>query len=76
LTEKTKGPFSLSVFKPLYSGQSSNNVGFLGAAMKYEGLLVSDKRQYLRKDPKAFMTKITKLTAKKPSKKRPKKIVK
>jgi hypothetical protein len=59
--EKAKDPFSLSMFKPLYSGQSINNTGFLGAALKKEGLIVCEKRQYLKKDTKAFLSDINKL---------------
>jgi hypothetical protein len=59
--EKAKSPFSLSVIKPLYSGQSINNTGFLGAVLKKEGLIVSKKRQYVKKDTKAFIADINKL---------------
>jgi hypothetical protein len=73
--EKAKAPFSLSVFKPLYSGQSTNNTGFLGAVLKKEELIVCEKRQYLKKDTKAFLSDINKLikpTVKKTSKRSPK----
>jgi hypothetical protein len=61
LLEKAKEPFNLSVFKNLYPGQSINNTGFLGAALKKEGLIVCEKRQYIRKDSKAFMADLNKL---------------
>jgi hypothetical protein len=67
LLDTAKEPFSQSIFKSLYPGQSTNNVGFLGAVLKKEGLIVCEKRQYLRKDPKAFLADINKLI--KPTKK-------
>ncbi len=67
LLDKAKEPFSLSVFRSLYPGQSINNTGFLGAALKKEGLIVCEKRQYIRKDTKAFLADINKLI--KPAKK-------
>ena len=70
LLNKTKEPFSLSVFKTLYPGQSINNTGFLGAALKKEGLIVCEKRQYIRKDTKAFLADLNKLV-KTPAKKSP-----
>ena len=75
LLDKAKGPFSLSVFKSIYVSQSTNNTGFLGAVLKKEGLIVCEKRQYLRKDTKPFMAELNKLikpakaTSKKASKK-------
>jgi hypothetical protein len=65
-----KEPFSLSEFKSLYMGQSINNTGFLGAALKKEGLIVSKKRQYLKKDTKTFVAELNKLI-KSPAKKSP-----
>jgi hypothetical protein len=75
--EKAKGPFSLSVFKSLYSGKSINNTGFLGAALKKQGLIICEKRQYLKKDTKASLSDINKLIkgktiVKKASKRSPK----
>ncbi|MDG5469660.1 hypothetical protein P9J64_15160 [Deltaproteobacteria bacterium IMCC39524] len=73
--QEAKEPFSLSVFKTVYCGQSINNTGFLGAALKKEGLIVCEKRQYMKKDTKPFieelnkLTKATKTTTKKASKK-------
>ena len=65
-----KGTFSLSAFKGLYPGQSINNTGFLGAALKKEGLIVCEKRQYISKDTKAFLADLNKLITKKsPAKK-------
>ncbi|MBE0575235.1 MAG: hypothetical protein IH613_04975 [Desulfuromonadales bacterium] len=61
LLNKAKEPFSLSVFKNLYPGQSINNTGFLGAALKKEELIVCEKRQYICKDSKAFMADLNKL---------------
>jgi hypothetical protein len=69
LLDTAKDPFSLSVFRSLYPGQSINNTGFLGAALKKEGLIVCEKRQYIRKDTKAFLTALNKLI--KPVKKSP-----
>jgi hypothetical protein len=57
----------LTIFKPLYSGKSINNTGFLGAALLKEKLVVSEKRKYLKKSSKTFMADINKL--KKPAKK-------
>jgi hypothetical protein len=65
LLNKAKDPFSLSVFKQLYPGQSINNVGYLGAVLKKEGLIVCEKRHYIKKDTKAFLADLNKLTAKK-----------
>ena len=76
LLHETKGPFSLSIFKSLYPGRSINSIGFLGAALKKEGLIVIEKRKYLMKDTKAFLADLGKL-AKAPAKKSPaKKIAK
>lgn len=61
LLNKAKKSFSLTVFKDLYPGQSINNTGFLGAALKKEGLIVCEKRQYICKDSKAFMADLNKL---------------
>ncbi len=70
LLNKTKEPFSLSVFRSLYPGLSINNTGFLGAALKKEGLIVCEKRQYIRKDTKDFLAELNKLI-KTPEKKSP-----
>ena len=70
--EAAKEPFSLSVFKTVYRGQSINNTGFLGAVLKKEGLIVCEKRQYMKKDTKPFMAELNKLikpTTKKTNKK-------
>jgi hypothetical protein len=66
--EKAKEPFNLSVFRPLYSG-GSNNLGFLGAVLMKESLVISEKRKYLKKDTKSFMADLNKLV--KPTKKKP-----
>jgi hypothetical protein len=73
--QEAKEPFSLSVFKSICVSQSINNTGFIGAAFKKEGLIVCEKRRYLRKaDPKTFMTGLNKLikptTKKKPATKK------
>lgn len=68
MLDKAKEPFSLGVFKTLYPGQSSNNVGFLGAVLLKEGLVKSEKRHYVRKDPKAFLTEVKQLSATKSEK--------
>ena len=70
-----KDPFNLSVFKSIYVSQSTNNTGFLGTVLKKEGVIVCEKRQYLRKDTKTFLADLNKLirpakaTSKKASKK-------
>ena len=76
--KEAKEPFSLSVFKTVYRGQSINNTGFLGAVLIAENLIVCEKRQYLKKDTKTFMAELNKLinptkaTTKKASKRSPK----
>jgi len=71
LLNKVKEPFSLSVFRPLYAGGSINNTGFLGAALKKEGLIVCEKRQYTLKDTKLFVAELNKLVTSKPVAKKP-----
>jgi hypothetical protein len=71
LLNKAKETFSLSVFRPLYPGLSINNSGFLGAVLKKEGLIVCEKRQYIRKDSKAFVAGLNKLITTKPVAKKP-----
>ena len=68
--QEAKEPFSLSVFKSIYVSQSINNTGFLGAVLKKEGLIVCEKRQYIRKDDKVFLADLNKLV-KTPAKKNP-----
>jgi hypothetical protein len=73
--QEAKEPFSLSVFKSICVKQSINDTGFIGAAFKKEGLIVCEKRQYLKKGTKTFMAELNKLikpakaTSKKASKK-------
>jgi hypothetical protein len=66
--EKAKAPFSLSVFKPLYSGQSVNNTGFLGASLLKEGLIERVKRHYVRKDLDIFTSGVNALVTPKAAK--------
>ena len=73
--QEAKEPFSLSVFKNLYSG-SHNSYGFLGAILVTEQLILCKQRRYHRKgDPKTFVAELNKLikpakaTSKKASKK-------
>ena len=69
--EKAKEPFSLSMFKPLYSGQSINNTGFLGAALLKEGLIERVKRHYTCKNLETFTSEINALVTLKAAKKKP-----
>lgn len=61
-------PFSLSAFRSLYPGLSINNTGFLGAVLKKEGLVICEKRQYLKKDSKTFVAELYKLVKPAPKK--------
>ena len=63
ILSKAKDPFSLSIFRPLYAGQSINNTGFLGALLcsANVNLVVCEKRRYKKKETKAFMADLNKL---------------
>jgi hypothetical protein len=47
LIDQQTVPFKAILFKPLYERKGANNHGFLGAALKAEGLLIADKQQPL-----------------------------
>lgn len=71
-----KDPITLQTIATLFKGQSTNNAGFLLAALKAEGLVRPTKenlRRYECVDPKVFMTVIEKLNEPKPNKKGAKK---
>jgi hypothetical protein len=67
--QETKEPFSLRVLKSIYVGQSINNTGFIGAVLIHEGLIICEKRQYLKKDTKTFLADLNKLVKPTPKKK-------
>ena len=47
LIDQQTVPFKAILFKPLYERKGANNHGFLGAALKAEGLVVADTQQPL-----------------------------
>jgi hypothetical protein len=47
LIDRQTVPFKAILFKPLYERKGANNHGFLGAALKAEGLVVADEQQPL-----------------------------
>ena len=47
LIDQQTVPFKAILFKPLYERKGANNHGFLGAALKVEGLVVADTQQPL-----------------------------
>ncbi|MCC4290641.1 hypothetical protein [Vreelandella aquamarina] len=47
LIDQQTVPFKAILFKPLYERKGANNHGFLGAALKAEGLVIADEQQPL-----------------------------
>lgn len=47
LIDQQTVPFKAILFKPLYERKGANNHGFLGAALKAEGVVIADKQQPL-----------------------------
>lgn len=47
LIDQQTVPFKAILFKPLYDRKGANNHGFLGAALKAEGLVIADEQQPL-----------------------------
>lgn len=63
LIDRQTVPFKAILFKPLYERKGANNHGFLGAALKAEGLVIADKQQPLVLHPadklEAFWQQVT-----------------
>lgn len=51
LIDQQSVPFKAILFKPLYERKGANNHGFLGAALKAEGLVIADEQQPLVLQP-------------------------
>ena len=47
LVDQQTVPFKAILFKPLYERKGANNHGFLGAALKAEGVVIADEQQPL-----------------------------
>lgn len=63
LIDQQTVPFKAILFKPLYERKGANNHGFLGAALKAEGLVIADEQQPLVLHPgdkrEAFWQQVT-----------------
>jgi hypothetical protein len=65
------GPFTSSIFNPIFTGISSNNCGFTLAVALKEKLVIlqsGSRRKYIYNSPAAFLAKVDKLIAAKSSK--------